>query len=163
MGTATPTRNPVTYAEGVLGVHNVYVELQETDICVEQARKAHADAVNALRIHRYQMSEHEGSLVEKVRIELVDSEQQISEAAFGRLVKERTFADDEHTRMRKDLVELECEVTAKETIFEDARSRQRTLRLRMAELSDLMRFYAAGKDAVTVAKLLINDPGRNWP
>lgn len=151
-------RNPVSYAETDLGVHEVYSQLQEVDANVETFRKQLLDLTISKRELASRIEDREGQISDEQRAANLEC----SQAAFERLLKDAIRLDPVHKEMRVQYLELSFEVDRAEMELEIGRARQRTLRVRIEELAGLLRFYAAGKEATTVAQLMVNS-ATSWP
>lgn len=156
----TTSRNPVAYAERTLGVHSVYEELTATKVATDNLRKQYADLVVSRRDLEARLVDREGDIAEELRASNVEYG---SQAAYERLLKDAVRQDPKHKEMRASLLEISNELTRAEMELETGRVQERVLTSRVRQIGDLLRFYASGKDAVTVAKVLVSDASGSWP
>lgn len=151
--------NPVAYAENELGVHSVYADLQQQTAYLEEVRRQHTDLVIQKRNREIALEDREGELADELRLSNVEC----SEAAFQRLLKDTLRHDEKYRQLRSEHHELSIAATQVEAELESGKAKQRMLTARVGQIGDLLRFYAAGKDAVTVAKMLTHDAAQSWP
>lgn len=152
-------RSPVTYAEQDLKVHELYEEHARNIRELQEALARKSSYEISVRETEFTIKEHEMDLAEKLR----SGDQGMSIAAFERELKAMCHKDEEHHRLRTRLMTAQNDLTKATTIYEGALAQERATRARLYEISSLLRFYGASKEAVTAAKLLVHDPARNWP
>lgn len=152
------TRNPVKYAEEELGVHETYSELEQATHEAAALRGEVALVENNIRNTEATIEAREFDVLSDLRSEWTGSE-----ASFDRALKIALGDDAKLRELRFDVLYHRTILTTKRAELANAEARVKNKRARVYELGDLLRFYAAGKDAVTVARVLVRDPLNNWP
>ncbi len=136
-------KNPVDYAEEVLGVHQVWDEANTRLAAHEEAKNTFLTSLSGIRYLEEQIAVREAAIVTEQRGEHPDMK--IME--FKQHVATLLASDPDAMQHATDLRE---EKDTKERAEQDMRHHElglRALTARMTELAGLLEFYAAAKQA----------------
>lgn len=136
-------QTPVAYAEGTLGVHDVYEQSLEAHKQLEAALGLYADAAASIREINGAIEAREYDLVAAHRGENPD----ISLSALDRWLKDQRHADDSLRELRDDLLNKQADSDSAHVNIEKYKYRLRVLSARMNELGGLLNFFASAKMA----------------
>jgi hypothetical protein len=139
--TAAPARpkNPVTYAEGTLGVHSVYDEAKTTLAALETALTDAARHAAERRSLAEQVADREVVLASDERAAQPD----MSQTAFDRHIKAVLRRDPTLASLRHDLQGAQAQEDMANAKAKALDATVRALSARMNELGGLLAFYAA--------------------
>lgn len=132
-------KNPVTYAERALGVHDIYAQAVAASDQLDAERVQASDVRAALADLRERVADCEAQIVSDQRATHAD----LGYQEFNRHLKVVLQQDAEHRELRKKIASLEV---ALEHRMETARTLSKQLSIyaaRMNELAGLLFFYGA--------------------
>lgn len=132
-------RNPIAYAEGVLGVHAVHDEAKAALAELSAAKSHLRKTAHAVRAKQEELASHEAELTITARAENAE----MSETAFQRHLRLLLLSDADCSRLRTEISELQA---AQEAAKADLALAGRFIDIavaRMNELQGLLVFYAA--------------------
>lgn len=131
--------NPITYAEGVLGVHSVWTEAESRLTAHGSAVLHRADLLALLRGNRADQADREATLLAEVTGKYAEQ----SDTARNRILKTVVHDDDAHRRLREGERELQAALDDVEANISHHEKGLSVLSARMVELGGLLTFYAA--------------------
>lgn len=133
----------ITYAEGTLGVHDVYQEAKAALADLRHAQTALVEHLNSKRIVAEQLADREYELVSEERAKY----HEMSATAFEPHMRKVKHEDPEMKRLRGDLSKIQYEIDTTEAAVREHEFTCKVKQARMEELGGLLNFYAAVKTA----------------
>lgn len=134
-------KNPVSYAERTLGVHEVYDEAIAAHTALSKALTDYADQAAAIRGMHDAAEQREYTLALELREQFPD----MSNAALDRAIKDMRRSDEDLKAIRANLFEAQSLQEQAHAEIEKNKYRLRVLSARLNELGGLLAFYAAAK------------------
>jgi hypothetical protein len=135
--------SPVAYAENTLGVHQVWSAAEQTLADLATAQTAAVNTAAAKRVITEQIADRELEVTNDERSKYTD----LSQTAFEKHLRGALQADPQMKELRKNLMEAQRHHDAAEANITQMEYTLRTQVARMEELSGLLNFYAAAKQA----------------
>jgi len=136
-------QTPVDYAEGTLGVHDVYEQAQEAHTALRSALDTYAAEAKRIRQANDGVEQREHDLAAELRGETPD----MSQEALKRALKDAHRTDETLVSMRKVLHDAQGKQEDAHAAIESNKYRLRVLSARMNELGGLLSFFASAKNA----------------
>lgn len=142
----TTKKDPVTYAEVDLKVHDTFHDAWEVNEAHSAAVVRRVGHLTKLREVRDDIEHREHEIVTELRGKYMDA----SEAALSRTIK-LAFKDDPHLQslVRMERV-IQGEVDGTDAEIDSLKSTLKLLTARLTELGGLLNFYAAAKSAAAI-------------
>lgn len=134
--------NPVKYAEGTLGVHDVWEESQKRMTRLETALAERSEGVTAIRRLKSAIADRERDLTSDLTAEHADAK---TATERNRLVKEGLRADARLQDLRSELDELQATQDLLDGEVKLHETGLHVLAARMSELGGLLQFYAGAR------------------
>lgn len=158
------TITPVEYVENGLDAHKVWEESQEVVRRLTDARRMRDELARSVKKARLELDEFEAELIDTVQSGYAKLVKPPSQAQIDRDTKAEVANSVEHRGMRHRIADQQGYLDAAETEVRNLESQARALDSRMKELAAILHFYAACKQAETLARsMALGNPAVTWP
>lgn len=158
------TYTPVEYVENGLGAHKVWEDSQKVNAELHQAMRTRDALIVDARRLQDRLEARETELLDNLLGAYANMPKQPSQAQVERDLKSEVSHDEEHGAVRKAFSEAQSNRDAAVSEVRALEFQSRALTARMLEIGDVLKFYAACKDAQTQARSMsVTNPAANWP
>lgn len=157
--------NPVAWAEKDLGAQQVWDESQRVIEDLKREMGVRDAFASEIRVHEFKLDEQKAIVTERAAAAVAEKMgAKTTQAAIDRAVKEELANDDACRTYRQLIVEARINLDAADSRVEGLKIQARAITARMDLVAQQLAFFAACKNAETVARnQLLGSPGSKWP